>query len=75
MTQRTVTIEHPETHEPNSEQIATALRTSLADDGLKRVGDYTVKGYTIKSGGPSTLTLEVDTETVESETKPATKKV
>lgn len=61
MTQRTLTIEHPETHEPSAQQISDALVAALAEDGLVRDGDYKVSGSVVTSGGPSTVTVNVPT--------------
>jgi len=54
MSQVTITVDHPGTHAPSSEQLAEALKT--AEGGWD--GPYVVVGYTEKSGGPSEYTLE-----------------
>lgn len=61
MTQRTLQVEHPGRHEPSPAQIANALRKVLNADGLKRDGDYRIKSYSYRSGGPSTLVVDVPT--------------
>jgi len=54
MSQVTVTVDHPGTHAPSSEQLAEALKA--AEGGWD--GPYVIIGYTEKSGGPSEYTLE-----------------
>lgn len=61
MTVRTLTVAHPNAHQPSSAQIAAALRAALHADGLKRDGDYRIKSYSYRSGGPSTVTVDVPT--------------
>lgn len=73
MTQCKLTVEHPGTHNPTREQISNALSYELKDRGLKRAAnaDFTVKGYSVTSGGPSEFTVEVDTEPVAGSDEPA----
>lgn len=61
MTQRTFQVEHPNAHQPSPAQVAAALRAALHADGLKRDGDYKIKSYSYRSGGPSTVTVDVPT--------------
>lgn len=61
-TQRTLEVQHPGAHEPSAAQIAAALRSALHADGLVRDGDYKIVGYSIQSGGPSTLVVQVQTK-------------
>lgn len=61
MTRRTLQVEHTG-HRPNANQIAAALRSALTADGLTRDGDYKIVGSAITSGGPSTITVDVDTK-------------
>lgn len=61
MAQRTFTVAHPEAHEASPAQIAAALRSTLAEDGLTRDGDYTVQGYENHSGVSTKYTVEVKT--------------
>lgn len=72
--QRTITVNHEGEHEPSSHAIGVALAAELKKEKLTRVGDYTVQGSTIVSGGPSTLTLNFDAEETKSAAKSADSK-
>lgn len=61
MTQRKLEVAHPGAHQPSPAQVAAALRSALHADGLKRDGDYRIKAYSYRSGGPSTVTVDVPT--------------
>lgn len=64
MSQHKITVDHPGTHNPTRAQMSEALTKVLSDGGLRRKAnaDFTVKEFSVTSGGPSEYTLEIDTE-------------
>lgn len=62
--QRTITVDHPEAHEPTSDQLDKAVKAELKAEGLKAADGYTLRFRSGTSGQSSTYVVTFEGEEV-----------
>lgn len=58
--QKTFTVDHPGTHQPDDAQVSAAFRAVVKADGVKVAGDPSFRLVENTSGGPSKYVATYD---------------